>query len=159
MDCLVQFFRRRPEPVIDSMAHGRSLVPLFEISRPLLNPPWSNCSSAIDSNHFPPAGRDCLSGCSSPSHLWSPLDSNPLAMHKLLLERSKEALHGRSVPAIAATAHAALPAPKGARSVDRVSHAITPDSSSSVLAFSRNHEFWPEASAHESSHQLALRIG
>src|SRR5438309_3133781 len=35
---------------MDSIFHGRSLVPLFEISRPPLKPPWSTCLSEIDSN-------------------------------------------------------------------------------------------------------------
>src|SRR3972149_6912932 len=35
---------------MDSIFHGRSLVPLFEISRPPLKPPCSICLSEIDSN-------------------------------------------------------------------------------------------------------------
>src|SRR5689334_10663320 len=35
---------------MDSIFHGRSLVPPFEISRPPLKPPWSTCLSEIDSN-------------------------------------------------------------------------------------------------------------
>src|SRR6266480_6913564 len=42
---------------MDSIFHGRSLVPLFEISRPPLKPPWSTCLSEIDSNQ---ACQDCM---------------------------------------------------------------------------------------------------
>src|SRR3990172_7128424 len=51
---------------MDSMPHGRYLVPVFEISRPLLKPPWSTCLSAIDSNHFPQASMISGVGFSNP---------------------------------------------------------------------------------------------
>src|SRR3989304_9304751 len=51
---------------MDSMPHGRSLVPVLEISRPPLKPPWSTCLSAIDSNHFPQASMISGVGFSNP---------------------------------------------------------------------------------------------
>src|SRR3989304_8142069 len=54
------------KPVMDSVPHGSSLVPLFEISRPLLRPPWSTVLSAIDSNHLSQAAMISGVGCSNP---------------------------------------------------------------------------------------------
>src|SRR3972149_3341904 len=51
---------------MDSMPHGRSLGPVFEISRPLLKPPWSTCLSAIDSNHLCQASMISGVGFSNP---------------------------------------------------------------------------------------------
>jgi hypothetical protein len=53
-------------PVIDSMFHGRSLVPLLAISRPPAKPPWSNCTREIASNHAFQASNDLRSGFFKP---------------------------------------------------------------------------------------------